>query len=424
MIAIDKVKNELAAGGSTHQNAENERPDPVVAVVGLVAWAALFVLLAVVSWWMVAFVVGVLVSVLLHEAGHYWTARRSGMKVTQFFIGFGPRIWSFHRNGIEYGLRAIPLGAFVRIIGMNNLDEIPADDERFTYRAATYPRRMWVITAGSVMHMIIAVVLITVVYATWGPYKEQGFVRVTGVVQPGGDLLSPPAYAAGILPGDVVVAIAGAPIATRDDLISQITSQPIGSTFDVELQRDGNPVVVAVTSIAHPQPANPDRPTSYLGIGSTSVDRIRQSFGAASWQGLQDLGTGVGQAVSGIVKVINPVNVFGHLTGSNTDESSRPGTLVGATKISDDFGKADGWAGQLTLLALVNLSVGVFNMFPLLPLDGGHAAIATYERVRSRRGKRYYADVAKLMPVVAVTVAALAFMFLVGLYLDFAPTPR
>jgi membrane-associated protease RseP (regulator of RpoE activity) len=121
-----------------------------------------------------------------------------------------------------------------------------------------------------------------------------------------------------------------------------------------------------------------------------------------------------------VVKVINPINVFGHLTGTNTDETSRPGTLVGAARLSDLFGRLDGWAGILTLLAIVNISVGVFNMFPLLPLDGGHAAIATYERLRSRRGRRYVADVTKMMPVVTATVVLLAFMFLTGLYLDIA----
>ena len=121
-----------------------------------------------------------------------------------------------------------------------------------------------------------------------------------------------------------------------------------------------------------------------------------------------------------MAKVINPVNVLGHLTGSNDDPSSRPGTIVGATRISDDIGRFDGWAGMLYLVAVVNISIGVFNMFPLLPLDGGHAAIATYERLRSRRGKRYYADVNKLMPVAAVCIALLAFMFLTGLYLDTA----
>jgi membrane-associated protease RseP (regulator of RpoE activity) len=153
-------------------------------------------------------------------------------------------------------------------------------------------------------------------------------------------------------------------------------------------------------------------------VSSDSRDRVRQSVLGALADGPRDLVTAVGQSVVGIAKVINPVNVFGHLSGTNTDPSSRPTTLVGATRISDDFGAAEGWAGLFSLLAMLNVSVGVFNMFPLLPLDGGHAAIAVYERLRERDGKRYFADVSKLMPLVVATIALLGFMFLTGLYLD------
>ena len=139
---LERFKNEMAAGGSVAENEPDDRPDTVTMVLGIGAWIALFVVLAFVSWWIVAFVVGVLVSVFLHEVGHFVTARRSGMKVTQFFMGFGPRIFSFHRDGVEYGLRAIPLGAFVRIIGMNNLDEVPTADEPYTYRQASFPKRL------------------------------------------------------------------------------------------------------------------------------------------------------------------------------------------------------------------------------------------------------------------------------------------
>jgi membrane-associated protease RseP (regulator of RpoE activity) len=419
MSKIDTIKTEVISGGSAAVNDPSEKADPVVTWVGLTAWVGVFVWIAFASWWIFAFAVGVLIAIFLHEVGHYVTARRSGMKVTQFFIGFGPRVWSVHRNNIEYGLRAIPLGAFVKIIGMTNMDEIPADDEARTFRSSTYPRRMWVITAGSVMHMLIAIVLITAVYATWGPVGEIGTVTIGQLVgpdeegYPGG-----PAFRAGVKPGDVVRSVAGTEVTTSDQMVTAIRDQPVGSTFDLQLERDGQPLTVAVTSVAHPD--DEDKP-SYLGVYPTSTDRIGgQSFASSLDRGTRDLFTGVGQATVGVVKVINPTNVFGHLTGTNTDETSRPGTLVGAARLSDLFGRLDGWAGILTLLAIVNISVGLFNMFPLLPLDGGHAAIATYERLRSRRGRRYVADVTKMMPVVTATVVLLAFMFLTGLYLDIA----
>lgn len=408
---LERFKNEVAAGGSVAENEPDERPDALTMVVGIGAWVALFVVLAFVSWWIVAFVVGVLVSVFLHEVGHFVTARRSGMKVTQFFMGFGPRVFSFHRDGVEYGLRAVPLGAFVRIVGMNNLDEVPPADEPFTYRQASFPRRLLVITAGSLMHVAIAVVLITGVYAVAGRVEETGRVTLYSV-----DPTSP-AGKAGLLEGDVITAVGGTPMRAADDFRTLLGGTAPGTTLAIEVLRDDVPLVVEATLVQSPY-APEGETRGFLGVSSDSRDRVRQSLLGALADGPRDLVTAVGQSVVGIAKVINPVNVFGHLSGTNTDPSSRPTTLVGATRISDDFGAAEGWAGLFSLLAMLNVSVGVFNMFPLLPLDGGHAAIAVYERLRERDGKRYFADVSKLMPLVVATIALLGFMFLTGLYLD------
>lgn len=412
---LTKVRNEVVAGGSTHVNAPDERPDPAVGALGIAAWAALFVVLAFISWWMVAFVIGLLVSVFLHEAGHYYTARKSGMKVTQFFMGFGPRVWSFHRNGIEYGLRLIPLGAFVRIVGMNNLDEIDPVDEPQTYRASTYPRKMWVITAGSVMHMILAMLMITGVYAVAGRLEESGQVTVQSVVPDSA------ADAAGLLAGDLIVSMNGQPATQSDAFRAEIADIPPGQPAVIVIERDGVTTELTATVGARPEA---DDPRGFLGVSVGSVARDEKNIPEAIFLGGSDLVTGVGQAITGIIKVANPVNVWNHLIGTADDPNTKPGTIVGATRISDDIGRFDGWAGYFALLAAVNVSVGVFNMFPLLPLDGGHAAIATYERVRSRRGRRYVADVQKMMPVVAVTLALLAFMFLTGLYLDIVEPPR
>jgi membrane-associated protease RseP (regulator of RpoE activity) len=127
------------------------------------------------------------------------------------------------------------------------------------------------------------------------------------------------------------------------------------------------------------------------------------------------------ESTKGVIKVLNPVNIVKHLTGSSDDLASRPTTLIGVAAISDDVGESSGWAGMLLLLAVLNVFVGVFNMFPLLPLDGGHAAIALYERVREgvRGGKqRYFADVERLMPFAMGVVTVLAMLMFAGLYLD------
>ena len=408
---FERVKVEVVSGG-TQSPAPPAQADRSMMIIGTLGWLALFVFLYLKSPWTLVFVVGLAVSIMLHELGHFWTARKSGMRATQFFLGFGPRIWSTHRNGVEYGLRAIPLGGFVKIIGMTNVDDVAPDDEPHTYRQGSYARRMWVITAGSVMHAIIAVVLITAVYATSGSYRESGRVTVQRVVA------GSPADVAGLRPDDTVLSVGGTAVTKDKEVGAALTTSHVpGDSIDVSIIRDGTPLTLQATL-----GQNPDVPDgqvkAFLGISYTSIDLVPMSFVSAITQGPKDLVVGVGRATVAIARVINPVSVYGHLLGTNTDPSTRPGTIVGATNISSDVGKFDGWVGMLVFLANINLVVGVFNMFPLLPLDGGHAAIATYERLRSRRGRRYYADVNKLMPVAAVCIALLAFVFLTGLYLD------
>ena len=405
---LERMKVEVVSGGTQSADVP-EKADRETMIIGLLAWVGLFTFLAFNSPWSLVFVVGLIISIMLHELGHFWTARRSGMKATQFFLGFGPRVWSIHRGGVEYGLRAIPLGGFVKIIGMTNVDVVTPEDEPFTYRQGTYARRMWVITAGSAMHMIIALTMVVGLYASFGRVEEAGKVTLFSI---GPDT---PAEVAGLQENDVVRTVDGTPVTTAEGLRAMLSGTAPGTTLTFSIERAGQPMTITATLIQNP---NRTEQAGFLGVTPNSRDYVQQGIVDSLTEGPKDLLTGVGQAVVGVAKVINPVNVLGHLTGSNTDVSSRPGTIVGATRISDDIGRFDGWAGMLYLVAVVNISVGVFNMFPLLPLDGGHAAIATYERIRSRRGKRYYADVNKLMPVAAVCIALLAFMFLTGLYLD------
>ena len=406
-MSMEKFKQEVVSGG-TQRPAEPEATPPNVAG-GVLVWVLMFALIYWYSPWAFVFALALAISIIAHEFGHYWTARRSGMKATQFFLGFGPRIWSIHRNGVEYGVRAIPLGGFVKIIGMTNVDEVPAEDEPFTYRQGSYPRRMWVITAGSVMHLIIAFAIIVPVYAFAGQVKETGVVTLARVVE------ASPAAAAGLQEGDIVEAVDGVQVTTGDGLRTILSTTPPGEELTFTILRDGARSTITAQLVQHPDFENA---RGYLGVAPTSNDRVPLGLGDAMVQGPNDLFVGVGQAIVGVAKVINPINVFGHLMGTNDDITSRPSTIVGATQVSKDAGNFGGWAEVLSLLAAVNVSVGVINMFPLLPLDGGHAAIATYERLRSRRGKRHYADVNKLMPVAAVCIALLAFMFLTGLYLD------
>ena len=235
----DRFRNEVMAGGSVTEAPPDDeragRPGGTALLAGHRASSACSPGWRSINLWMFVFVVGILVSVFLHETGHFVTARMTGMKATQFFLGFGPRLWSFRRGETEYGVRALPLGAFVRIIGMNNLDDVPPADEARTYRQQSYPRRMLVITAGSLMHLLIAVVLLFTVYAARGRAGRGG--RVPRSARPG-ERCRP--RTAGIETGDVIVSIDGAgDRRAPTSSATAVRSHEPGDVVAVVVERDG-----------------------------------------------------------------------------------------------------------------------------------------------------------------------------------------
>lgn len=416
---FDRFRNEVMAGGAvTERPAVSEGEAPGGGVNGALAGIGILALLAwlaVSNQWMFYFVVGILVSVFLHETGHFVTARWTGMKATQFFIGFGPRLWSFHRGETEYGVRLLPLGAFVKIVGMNNLDDVAPADEARTYRQATFPRRMLVITAGSIMHVLLAIVLFFTVFATKGELVQVPGAEVGPDVRGG-------ALVAGVREGDIIMSIGGDTIGDEDGegLGDVVRRHEPGDVVAVELLRDGKPMTVDVT--LGTAGADSEVPGSaLLGVRSAGRAEWRDlSLAESARRSITDLPESTWVSTKGIVEVLNPVNIVDHLSGDNGDLATRPTTVLGVTRVAGDVGETDGFVGVLYILAALNVFVGVFNMFPLLPLDGGHAAIAIYERIREigRGGRRYFTDVAKLMPFAMGVIVVLFFLFMSGLYLD------
>jgi len=402
-----KFRNEIAAGGATDekqsQNNKATTATTAIIVVALLAW------LGIKNPWSLVFVAGLIVSVFLHELGHYLTARRSGMKVTQFYMGMGPRIFSFRRGEVEFGLRALPVGAFVRIVGMNNLDDCDPKDEPRTYRQQSYPKRMLVITAGSLMHLLIAVVLFVGIYATAGRFGDTGNLLI--VAPPA---IDSPAEKIGLREGDQILAINDTAVNSRYELIVAIVANKPGDSVDVKFLRDGQQIVEQ--AVLATNPANPE--VAFLGVSSDSYAYVRQNIFNAFGYGLVDVVKTAKDSVSGLFVVLNPANIVSNVVADEPDMMTRPTTVVGASQVGGEIGRSEGFKGVLMLLASVNIFVGVFNMLPLLPFDGGHAAIATYERLRSRRGKVYRADVGKMIPVATTVVVLLVMLMFAGLYLD------
>ncbi len=408
-----RFTSEVMAGGSVVEKQDDELVGGLRGAVGILGVVALIGVLGLFSIWWLVFAVGVLIAIFLHELGHFMTARWTGMKATQFFIGFGPRLWSFRRGETEYGVRALPLGAFVRIVGMNSMDEVePADEDR-TYRSKSYPRRLLVISAGSIMHMILAIVLLFTVYVADGELTGVDGLNVVEVVD------ASPAAGAGLAADDRIVSINGSVLQMPGDLSEIVQASAPGDVLELTVQRGDATLDVPVVLANNTDQASPLFGKPYVGVSSREAFvTVEHSVPAAALNAVTDVGPVSWDTLQKTVQVLNPVNIFTHLAGTNDDLATRPTTLVGVTGISDDVGEQQGLIGILFLFAVLNVFIGVFNMLPLLPLDGGHAAIATYERLRERNGVRYHADVAKLMPFAMAVITALMFLFAAGLYLD------
>jgi membrane-associated protease RseP (regulator of RpoE activity) len=417
----ERMKSEIMAGGAVSEHGDDEVAGGWKGIASMAAIAALFVWLGFVNIWIFVFVVGLVISIFLHELGHYLTAKWTGMKVTQFFLFFGPRLWSFRRGETEYGVRALPLGAFVRIVGMNRMDDVEPGDEGRSYRQQSFPKRLLVISAGSIMHILIAIVLLFGVYSTQGEITADSEPRV--IVGTASQTL--PAWAAGIRDGDEIVSIEGLPVTSPEELGETVRSFEPGEVVDIAVIRDGDTLSLPVglganTSVPEDDPLFG---SALLGVSSFSPPLYQQhGIGGAAVNAVTDIFPVSWESTKGIVKVLNPVNLVNQVTDTdNADPMARPTTIYGIATVSDDIGDAGGLAGVLYLLAVLNVFVGVFNMMPLLPLDGGHAAIAVYERIQEKRrhmSGRYFADVERLMPFAMGVIMVLAMLMFTGLYLD------
>jgi len=408
-----RVRDDLVGGGG---DPTPDSPDKVplsTSIAGVGVIIGLLVWLGVNNIWTLVFVLGLIISVFLHEVGHFATARRSGMKVTQFYMGFGPRLFAWRRGEVEYGLRAFPIGAFVRIIGMNNLDETdPADEDR-TYRSKSFPKRLLVITAGSLMHLVIALVLFSGVYSVAGRYGETGRVEVADSPYVGSA-----AEAAGVRKGDVLVSFDGVLLRTSADFVAAVRARQPGDQVEVVVDRNGATLVLRPVLTVFPGTQDTPAARAFFGVAGWSRAYVQLGLPESLARSVQDVvGTAV-DSVRGVFTVLNPVNLASNLTSEVADPLTRPSTVVGASQIGGDIGREEGWKGVLILLGAVNVFVGVFNMLPLLPFDGGHAAVAIYERIRSSRTRRYQADIRKLAPLATAVVALLVMLLVAGLYLD------
>ncbi|HEY5025789.1 MAG TPA: M50 family metallopeptidase [Acidimicrobiales bacterium] len=363
-------------------------------------------------------VVALVMMIMLHELGHLLTAKWGGMKVTEYFLGFGPRLWSIRRGETEYGIKAIPAGGYVKILGMTSAEEVDPADEPRTYRQRPFHNRLIVGVAGSAMHGVMALALL------WGLFVFIGAPQNNAVAISGFAPLAhrvDPARAAGLEPGDVVLSAEGSAVHSAEDL-QKVISHHAGTPITVVVDRSGHHRSIVVTPRADTSTTGA---SGRIGVIIGPPPAVPSNPVVAVGQAGRQLGTIVAGTVTGLGKVFSPGGLssyFHDVTNAQAASKAaktdnRVQSIYGAARLAVQGAQA-GATQLIYVLVLIIVSVGILNLLPMLPLDGGHVVIAVYERIRSRRGRMYHADVNKLTPVVAAFILLLGFILVSSLYLD------
>jgi membrane-associated protease RseP (regulator of RpoE activity) len=438
----------------------------------------------------IAYIVGVLVialgvglSIGLHEIGHLVPAKKFGVKVTQYMVGFGPTIWSRQRGETEYGIKAVPLGGYIRMIGMfppkpgddpshlrasstgrfsqlmdqarqDSMDEVqPGDEHRVFYRLSV-PKKVVVMLGGPTMNLLIAFVLFGGLLTLYGIPTATPLISsvapcaptaapTTSNPQPAcapGDPASP-AVQAGLQAGDRIVSVDGTPV-TRWDEVTPLIRQAAGTTLTLGVDRGGRQVTLEAPIAALNRAAYVDNDKVKVD-SSGAVVTERVGYLGATPTGEQVKGTVAQvpgfvwnvftQTASVVVNVPQKmVGVVQAAFGSGERDPNGPISVVGVGRAGGEIASADlGADGTvakimtlLSLIASLNMALFVFNLIPLLPLDGGHVAGALWEGLK-RNGARIlgkadpgHVDVAKMLPVAYTMALVLISMSALLIYAD------
>ncbi|SNT05938.1 RIP metalloprotease RseP [Micrococcales bacterium KH10] len=405
----------------------------------------------------IVIVIGILVSIALHEVGHMVPAKKFGVRVSQYFVGFGPTVWSRQKGETEYGIKAIPLGGFVRLIGMyppapagtkprsgrmSDLVEdarqasaeeiLPGQEPRAFYNLSA-PKKLIVMLGGPVMNLLIAIVLIAIVQVGFGQQVVSttidSAVPCLGATVSttregeacGPDEIAAPAYAAGLRSGDKITAVDGRAVASWDEIPDALAAAGT-APVTVDFEREGQPQQVTLTPVTVTSVANDGTSTTRTQIGIAP---------AYEWQSepLSTVPSSVWTQVTMTADVVLqlPVKVYDTaraVWGGQERGDDAVLSVVGVGRLAGEITATDipgapantSWVILLQLLASLNIALFVFNLIPLVPLDGGHVAGAIYEGARRqiarwrRRPSPGPADTAKMVPVAYGMFAALIVM--------------
>jgi len=375
------------------------------------------------------FIVALLGSVMLHELGHFLTAKKFGMRVTQFFIGFGKTLWSTFRGETEYGVKALPFGGFVKITGMTSLEEIDTADEPRSFRNQPGWQRIIVLAAGSFMHFALALFLLFILAIGIGQSNNNtNIVSSISACVPasnkalysntpcaGHNLGHSPAKIAGMKPNDKIVSIDGQPISTWKQLHQALDGKQPGAPIPMVVDRGGKQLTLTVKLADIPNHSTP-----YLGVEPAVLYQRQSVLGSLKFAGTQFADT-LTSSASAIAHLPAALPDLFSKNRSNTP-AGQVSSVYGVGQVTGDVVGASGvpWQTKVTfvlfIVASLNIFVGAFNLLPLLPLDGGHLAVVIYERIRAwfarlrRKPDPGLVDIQKLVPA-----SVLVFAVLVGI---------
>ena len=364
-----------------------------------------------------AFIIALLLSVMLHEFGHYITAKRFGMKVSEFFLGFGQKLWSTRRGETEFGIKAIPAGGYCKIEGMSPGDSMPEGEEDRAFYSASSGRKLIVLGAGSFLHFLLGYLLLFILCAGVGTNQ---LLPVVSQVMKGSA-----AQSVGILVGDEITSINEVRVTDwYTDVLKIRNSQ--GKELTLGIERDGQDLII----IATPRRETIDGTDRFV-LGIVSDVGLKRTGVVTSFKNAalvtRDF---LNQSVSSLAKLPSKIPA---LWGQTVNGDKRdPNGLVGVVGVARVSGEAlssgqlspmERFATFILIVASLNIFVGLFNLLPILPLDGGHMAVAIADEIRAfiarirRRQRPAGIDVTSLTPitmVVFVILAALTVLLLVA----------
>jgi membrane-associated protease RseP (regulator of RpoE activity) len=360
------------------------------------------------------FAIVVLLVIVAHESGHFFAAKAFGIKVEEFFVGFGPRLWSFRRGETEYGIKAIPAGGYVRIAGMNPFQEPAPEDLPRTFGAKPPWQRAIVLLAGSFTHFVLAFVFLAVFFGAIG--LPERFAPRVAAVEKTLEGQPSPATNAGLRPGDEFVEVDGRPVRSYQEFV-EYTRNRAGRELRMVVERDGQRVTVRATPVLSPVDGEV---VGRLGVTLTLgnvLERDRANPLVAVGRAAGEVGRMAVGSLKAMGEIFSPsglARIGRQLFGEEPRAIERdPAGIVGAARLSGQAVEEGFFDVLFFLFAGFNVFVGILNLLPLPPLDGGHLAVVGIEKVTGKR-----VDVRRLLPLTAL-VAGFLMLFMVSLvYLD------